>query len=372
MEPASPEERVETNCLMQSSVPAPPIPGLVTAALVQAADSSIASSILPLPRSTQPAADGSAESGRSLPANLQSLPGRSLKAVGPFLAEALEERLSSYRKELRRCQEEFSEEAVHELRVATRRLLAQLVLLSCVTPSTGLERARPCLKRRIAALGDLRDTQVLLAFIDEQAVRFPELEPLHGWLRRREARLAKSAAKKVTRLRTKKLGKWIAAITENLAASAGNGRARKQLASDVVRAMADAFAEVLKRRQAIDLADLGTVHQTRVAFKRFRYIVEALSPDLTGLTKRQLRALAYYQRRMGIIQDLEVMKRCVEKFIHDHKTTGSALRPFCRYLRQRRNRALRSFLKSADRLVEFWPISRLAAPGHLPRTQEAA
>jgi len=367
MEPASPEERVETNCLMQTSAPALPIPGLVAPALAQAADSVIASSILPLQRSPQPA-----ESSRSAKAKLPSLPSRSPKVVGPYLAEALEERLATYRKELRRCQEEFSEEAVHELRVATRRLLAQFVLLSCVAPSTSLEKARPCLKRRIAALGDLRDTQVQLAFMDEQAIRFPELEPLRAWLRRREARLVKSAARKVTRFRTKKLGKWITAITQDLAVSAGNGRARKQLASDVVRAMADAFAEVVKRRRAIDLADMGTIHQTRVAFKRFRYMVESLSPGFTGLTKRQLRALAYYQRRMGIIQDLEVMKRCVERFVDEHKDAESGLRPFRRYLLQRRTRALRSFLKSADRLFEFWPTARLAAPGQLSRPQNAA
>ena len=129
----------------------------------------------------------------------------------------------------------------------------------------------------------------------------------------------------------------------------------------------------MKRRQAIDLADLGTIHQTRVAFKRFRYIVESLSPGLTGLTKRQLRTLAYYQRRMGIIQDLEVMKRCVAELRPlTHKKTESALRPFCRYLRQRRARALRSFLKSADYLFEFWPPASLAASGHSARSRKAA
>jgi CHAD domain-containing protein len=284
----------------------------------------------------------------------------------------LEERWASYRKELRRCQEEFSEDAVHELRVATRRLLAQFVLLSCVAPSTELEKARSSLKCRIAALGDLRDTQVQLSFIDQQAATFPELEPLRAWLQRRERRLVKSAAKKVNRFKTKKFGKWIAAMSEDLAASAANVRARTQLASVVVRAAADAFAEVVKRRRAIDLADMGTIHQTRVAFKRFRYIVESLSPGLTGLTKRQLRALAYYQRRMGIIQDLEVLRQAVERFAGEHKNTESALRPFCRYLRQRRNRALRSFLKSADRLFELWPTAGLAASSQPPRSQKAA
>jgi CHAD domain-containing protein len=362
---------VETNPVTQTNAPAPPPLGSTVPASLHALDAFPDPSILPLPRSPQRTGD-SAQPGSSFTAKQPFVPGRLPAAVGPCLADALAERWTSYRKELRRCQEEFSEDAVHELRVATRRLLAQFVLLSCVAPSTGLEKARSSLKCRIAALGDLRDTQVQLSFLDQQAARFPELEPLRAWLRRREHRLIKSAAKKVNRFRTKKFGKWIAAMTEDLTACAGNVRARKQLASAVVGAAADAFSEVVKRRRAIDLADMGTVHQTRVAFKRFRYIVEALSPGLTGLTKRQLRALAYYQRRMGIIQDLEVMKRCIEKFVRGHKNTQPALRPLCRYLRQRRTRALRSFLKSTDCLFEFWPKARLAAPDHLPRTQKAA
>ena len=363
---------MEISPMMQPSAPAPPPLGSTIPALLHAPDAFPDSSVLLLPRSPQRTGDAAAQPGRSATGDLPFVPGRLPAEVGPSLAGALEERWNSYRKELRRCQVEYSEDAVHELRVATRRLLAQFVLLSCVAPSTELEKARSSLKCRIAALGDLRDAQVQLSFLDQHASRFPELEPVRAWLRRRERRLAKSAAKKVTRFKTKKFGRWIAAMAGDLAACAANFRARKQLASAVVRAATDAFAEVVRRRRAIDLADLGTIHQTRVAFKRFRYIVESLSPGLTGLTKRQLRALAYYQRKMGNIQDLEVMKRCVEKFILEHENTEAALRPFCQYLRQRRTRALRSFLRSADRLFEFWPTARLAALDHVSRTQKAA
>jgi CHAD domain-containing protein len=363
---------VQTNPIMQPSALVPPPFGSTVPASLHLPDAFPDSSILPLPHPPQRTIDTDAQPGRSGTTNLPFVPGRLPAAVGPALAEALEERWASYRKELRRCQEEFSEEAVHELRVATRRLLAQFVLLGCVAPSAGLEKARPMLKRRIATLGDLRDTQVQLSFIDQQAATFPELEPLRAWLQSRERRLVKSASKQINRFRTKKLGKWIAAMTGDLAASAGNVRARKQLASAVARATTDAFEEAVRRQRAIDLADLGTVHQTRIAFKRFRYIVESLSPGITGLTRRQLRALAYYQRRMGIIQDLEVLRQGVERFARDHKKTELALRPFCQYLRQRRSRALRSFLKSADRLFEFWPTARLAALGHRSRTQKAA
>ena len=293
-------------------------------------------------------------------------------AVRPALAKTLAGRWESYREQLRRCQRKFSEEAVHELRVATRRLLAQLGLLSCVVPSAELEKAHRILKRRLTALGELRDVQVQRVFVERETPNFPELLLLGAWLRRRERRLSKSASGEVKRCKTRKLEKWIAALIAALRASAGRSRVQSRLATAVLRATAGAFAEAVERRQAIDLADLRTVHQTRIAFKRFRYMVEILSPTLTGSSKRQLRTLAYYQRKMGIIQDLQVMQACLASYIGQNKKRESLLRPFSRYMRQRRARALRSFLKSADRLSAFWPPAPLAARAHAVPNRKAA
>jgi CHAD domain-containing protein len=158
----------------------------------------------------------------------------------------------------------------------------------------------------------------------------------------------------------------------DLTASAGAPLVQNRLAAAVIRATARAFAEAMERRKAIDLADLRTVHQTRVAFKRFRYMVEVLSPGLTGLSKRQLRALAHYQRKMGIIQDLQVMQACLPRYIGQNKKRESLLRPFNRYVQQRPARALRFILKSADRLSAFWPPARLAARDRRLPTRTAA
>jgi CHAD domain-containing protein len=254
---------------------------------------------------------------------------------------------------------------VHELRVTTRRLLAQFILLDSVVPSDTLEKACRILKRRLAALGELRDAQVQRRFIEEKAASFPELVLLRAWLKRRERRLAKSAAGKVRRFKTKKLEKWICATTAGLGANARRSRAQSRLATAALRAAAQAFGDAVQRRQAIDLTDMRTVHQTRVAFKRFRYILESLSLGITGLSQRQLRTLAYYQRRMGIIQDLEVMQAGIARYTQEDKKREVLLHRFRRYLRQRRAQALRSFLKSADRLFQFWPPAALAVPGRL-------
>jgi CHAD domain-containing protein len=359
---------METSYLPQSNVATPAPPG---AALTAILDSPDPVSLLLLPCASQPTGEVTRRLTEPAPIRL-TFPARPVPvAVGPILAAALDNRWESYRERLRQRQDKFSEEAVHELRVATRRLLAQFILLSCVAPSAALEKARRLLKRRLATLGDLRDAQVQRLFIEEKAAGFPELALLHGWLQRRERRLTRSAADKVNRFKTKKLEKWIAAMTAGLTANARRSRAQRQLASAVLRAAARAFAEAVERRRAIDVADMRTVHQTRVAFKRFRYMLESLSPGVTGLSRRQLRALAYYQHKMGIIQDLEVMQAGVARYSREGKKRKARFERFSRYLRQRRARALRSFLKSADRLFEFWPPAALAARGERVPTRRA-
>ena len=308
------------------------------------------------PASRAPAAPG---------ASHRAPPGASGSAAmaGRCLAAALETRWHCYRDQLRICREDFSEEGVHELRVAARRLIAQLVLLGCVMRSAGIEKARRILKRRMAALGDLRDTHVQRAFIAARVARFPDLALLDAWLERRERRLAGQVARQPGLFKAKKLEKWLRALSNDLDAKSRGALALRRLASAALKATDDAFARAVERRRAIDPADPRTIHQTRVAFKRFRYMVESLSPDLTGLSKRQLRALAYYQRKMGIIQDLEVLGTCVARFIRENPEAEARLRPFVAHLRRRRTLAQRSFLKTADRLFGFWPPAHLMAPG---------
>ncbi len=352
-----------------AAIPAPK-PGATASQAGPTASSS--APVVPLPSPLQRNVEGAAQPTAPVTIRLPLGPPPFLAAVGPALAEALDNRWQAYRKQLRRCQKESSEEAVHELRVATRRLLAQFVLLSQVAPSTALDKARRILKSRLVALSDLRDAQVQRLFLDQKAASFPETRPLRSWLARRERRLVKAAARKVKRFKTRKLEKWIAAMIEDLLANARRARAQRRFASAVLRSTAKSFAEAVRRRRAIDLDDLGTIHKTRIAFKRFRYMVESLSPAITGLSKRQLRSLAYYQRKMGIIQDQEVILRTVKRFLREHKKAEGSLRPFCRHLRQRRARALRSFLRTADRLYAFWPPAILAPPRESSLTRSAA
>jgi CHAD domain-containing protein len=274
--------------------------------------------------------------------------------LSSHLAGSLKRRWRSYWQELRRCQKGFTEESVHELRVATRRLISELVLLEGVFQTAAVQDAHRTLKRRLKRLGELRDVHVQRLFIEERLTRFPELLLLREHLVRKEKRLEKEAARAVGKFKTAKLQKQLQALVKMLARFSGNARRESRLAAAVRTAADRAFEETVRRRQAVSPADLKTVHRTRVAFKRFRYMIETIAPTLPGFDAQKLRALALYQRRMGYLQDAEVLERTVANFIARHRATEALLASFRHYLRRRKARLLRQFLKTADQLYTFW------------------
>ena len=271
---------------------------------------------------------------------------------GLCLANSLRQRWLTYLQQLRRCRKDFSEDSVHQLRVATRRLMTQFSLLDWVSSDSKAEKARNLLKKRLKSLGELRDVHVQRMFFEQYMSRFPELAAIHTFLQTRERRLAEITARKVNGFKIRRLKKCVAALSEELTSK--NEIDSEWLASRIHSTVTDAFEEVVSRRQNIDAQNSQAIHRTRVAFKRFRYIVESLSPAFTGLGKKQLRRLAYYQRRMGNLQDLEILQQTVSRFIEDHPSDEHSLKPFCQYLGTRHTRAMRACLSHADDLFEFW------------------
>lgn len=133
-----------------------------------------------------------------------------------LLLEALEQRWKNYRAELKRCRAEFSNEAVHDLRVATRRMLALIQLLHSVAPRPRLQKLTRAFKDQLDEFDDLRDTQVILAEISEIVHELPQLKEFQKHLQFTEEKLLRTLRKKIKQLEssdvTKRIRKTHAAI----------------------------------------------------------------------------------------------------------------------------------------------------------------
>jgi CHAD domain-containing protein len=274
------------------------------------------------------------------------------------LGDSLHTQWRRYRRRLKRCQKHFSEDAVHASRVETRRLLATLELLGAFIPEHELRKARRTLKRYLDTFDQLRDTQVQLVYVGRMAGTFPDAYPFYDWLQTRKARFIRETRKAVKHIRTKRLGRRLAAFEKELR------RQHKQITSDqafliVQRAMNQAFARVARLCRQVRAGDTRTIHRTRIAFKRFRYMVEALAPLLPAVTPNHRRAMRGYQCMMGDIQDMEVLLAALDKFVQKEDVNARSAHRLKNELVRWRKMLIQIYLNAAGRLQRFWPPTDL-------------
>jgi CHAD domain-containing protein len=263
-----------------------------------------------------------------------------------------------YRKRLKRCQKQFSENAVHDVRVETRRLLSTVELLGAFVPEAEVKKARRTLKRQFDTFNRLRDTQVQLIYVGRMAGAFAGARPFRDWLRKREACFTHEVRKNIRRIKTKRLGRRLAAFEREIS------RQRKQIPRAgawgvALCAVNAAFVRVVQLCRRANAGDTRTIHRTRIAFKRFRYMVEALPPSLPTVTEERRQAMRGYQSMMGDIQDVEILLAALDKFVRRGKIGVGPARQLKKELAHRRGLLIEIYLNAAGRLRRFWPSSEL-------------
>jgi CHAD domain-containing protein len=270
------------------------------------------------------------------------------------LSGALKKAWKRYRKQLERCQEEFSKEAIHPSRVATRRLLAILELLRGFLPPERVKKLACALKEHLDSFDDLRDTQVQLELVSKMKRKFAAARKFYAHLARLEERFGRRTRKRIRKVKTGKLGKL---VQQSLRDVESHCRVCEPAIANerLLRAVNDAFVRTKRLRSQIDPRNTKTIHRTRVAFKRFRYMVEALAGCLPFANERRLEAMHVYQGLMGDIQDAQVLLTAADKYLCKHHMEPAAAVRFREELLQRREVLIRRYLETANKLLHFWP-----------------
>ena len=199
------------------------------------------------------------------------------------LAESVRAARRRYRKRLGRCQDKFSENAVHELRIETRRILALLDLLDALHFADPLKKVRKTFKKRLAAFGDLRDTQVQLVLLKQLWKEFPEARPLKEHLVKCEKRLVSELSREINTIGSNRLNQELKKFEKSLNHS-GDIPARSRSKGLAQMVLGGAFRRVIIFRRRIRRNNPASIHRTRVAFKRFRYTAELLQSFLPQFT----------------------------------------------------------------------------------------
>jgi len=275
-------------------------------------------------------------------------------ALAGHLSECIRELRRRYCKRLARCQIKFSESAVHELRIETRRLLAMLDLLDALRVREALKKTRRVFKRRLDAFDELRDTHVQLSLLKPFCRDFPETREYDLLLLRREQELIAQLRQDIKATKPGRLERRLKTLEKQLRKSA-EAKARKTGRLLAAAALSETFARVVSLRQRVRPHNTKTIHQLRVGFKRFRYMSELLQAMLPRLTKKHLRRMQAYQSTMGDIQDMEVLLAGLKEAVAEKCLLAAPMRNLRHELLRRRRRLINVFVAAIDGLFEFDP-----------------
>ncbi len=275
--------------------------------------------------------------------------------VPAHLQGTLGERWRKFRKAWARCQRKLSEDSVHQLRVETRRLLALLELLEVIAPGKKVGALGQALRKLLKSFARLRDTQVQLLFLSQEEARFPLARRFGKALRRQEERLVEKLERRLRRANWRKI-RDLASVVRRKAAGALETQEMRERGEPVVQEVVEeAFKRASALRSRVDPKDSVTIHRTRVAFKKYRYLIELLHPLLPWATEKQLLDMHEYQTMMGEVQDMEVMLGTLDEFGKERKGKAAGLGTFRHAVEERRAALIERYLAAADRLLSWQP-----------------
>ena len=281
----------------------------------------------------------------------EASPAPTFSRAATLLLKMLDLRCQRYQECFKLCQKDFSKEAVHDLRVATRRLLTMLEILETLFLGMKGRKLRRELKRQLDCLDELMDTQVQIAFVEDEMVEVAGISAFIKFLHRREASLLKQVEHTVRGISLASQMRRLADVRQTAEARLQVPDVRLRLISAVDRS----YENVQHRFARIDPADTETIHRIRIAFKSFRYTVEMVHALLARYPIALLKAMNEYQGLMGYIQDIEVLQGMVVAFGKVHPNAD--ISPSLAAVNEMHQRKVAAYLSHKDTLHIYWRLS---------------
>ncbi len=267
-----------------------------------------------------------------------------------LLLVLIDQHWDSYKSERELCRDKFSSESVRGLRIATRRMLALLQLLRRLNLGPNLQKYRCAFNDQLDDFNNLRDTQVVLAEISGTIQEIPALLLFQEYLQKSKNHLLRSVKKKFKQSKPGDIPKRLVKRSEIL-----EDRAIENIPVRMLQAVDEAFLITQQRLGWVSSADSATIHCVRLAFKKFRYMVEMIHPALGNFPQENFKLMKAYQGRMGGIQDIEILLQTLADFA----TSAIAFdpKPALHFYEQRRADAISAYIDNMGELNTFWRLT---------------
>jgi CHAD domain-containing protein len=234
--------------------------------------------------------------------------------------------------QLARVKESFEAEAIHDLRVSTRRLREGISLFGHCFGKRQFSPLRKELKRLTAMLGAIRNTDEALLFFSPLpgecgATSAAAVVNIVAVLRQRRVTEQRDLVRGLEKIAPEALLGRIDGICSNpriFATKAGG--LLQPVADTILRALAVREKTLLELLpEALREENVAAQHRLRIAVKRFRYRLEFLAPLAGGDYKGMYRAVKGYQELLGQMHDLDVCRAMVGEMAGEQPGGGGVV-----------------------------------------------
>lgn len=231
-------------------------------------------------------------------------------------------------------------DAVHDMRIATRRLRAAIALFG----RDELAELEDEVKALQDALGAVRDGQVQRGWFARRAEKAGGDGALVDW--------SGAGLPAATRRLRRALRAWQGAVAPSVAEAAEHAAGKGTLRGEQLARELRARLRTLKRRLAAarEEPSPATAHRLRIAAKKLRYTAELVHPGFAAGAERMLEALVPLQERLGDLHDTDVR---IERLGHLARTGARrerrAARAALEGLREERAREARALRRELAR-----------------------
>jgi CHAD domain-containing protein len=222
----------------------------------------------------------------------------------------------------------LDEVAIHQARVASRRLREAVPLLSAGLHGSKAGKAKRKIRRLTQALGGVRELDVSLALIDVLAARPDTPEPALAEVRahviaaREERRRVMHA--RLQQVNVAKLYRRLGSVRDAVAASSPEHSWRSALARRLING-ARHLDSAMDHAGQIYAPD--ALHRVRIAAKKLRYALEIADESHAAPCTAELRLLKRVQDALGRLHDRQVLQHHVAEVASAPRSRRGAADP---------------------------------------------
>lgn len=248
--------------------------------------------------------------------------------------------------------QDFDVEAVHDLRVAIRRCRSMAEAFRAVDADPCWQKMRKAGKIVFSALGDLRDTQVLLEWVEQLKGGCPAAaDRLREYCEQRETELKVAATEVLAGFDSHRWGQWGRVLEERV-----QRLGERQEVFEVLALERYQEARVLQST-ALRNRNKAALHQLRIGIKRLRYLVENFLPQQHRQWGKDLKLA---QDVLGDAHDLDVLWDTTRQ-IHACATPDES-RQWRAALEQERRKRVETYRQKMVGRNSLWRVWRSGLP----------